>query len=184
MGIYDDISYYAEQRARRDYRIAEETYGEAVANGDVETAADMIRHLKYHAQEINELTPRPQVSAGELAWVQARPSILNDARKLQHVSDAYYKCRNSGMSERQALDLMSHRFDAKPGEAEIPTPDDMVSIVAKSKHFNNDRDDARRALAKGWNDVQAELSPPQRQVGTELKNENSQGKSQSNKQVG
>lgn len=52
--------------------------------------------------------------------------------------------------------LLSQRHDPQPGQTEIPDPNEMVDIVSKSKYFN-DKDDARAALHKGWNAVQAEL---------------------------
>lgn len=158
MSVYDTIAQFAREKALTDYQIATREYEAAVNEGDVVRAAEMQRHLRYHAKEIDELAPKLQVNQAELSWIQHRPAILNNPKKLQEVSDAYYKCRNAGMNERQALDLMSHRFDSRPGKAEVPTPDDVVDIVSRSKYFNGDKDDARQALSRSWHDVQRELA--------------------------
>jgi hypothetical protein len=95
------------------------------------------------------------VSPAELAWIKGRPSILNNPKKLQEVSDAYYAARNSGMSEGRALALMAERFDVRDVETPVLGSEELIDVFARSKYAGNDRDQLKRDYNAGYHKMMA-----------------------------
>ena len=159
MSIYDQISEYAVEKARRDLRTASEQYDDAVARGDVDEATNLLRHVRYHSQELAELTPQQQLTPRQASFLAQRPSIRDNPQKLAALRDDYLACLKAGVPDDsdEMFRILSGRHDPQPGNAELPDPRELVDIVSRSRHFNGDKDEARRALHKSWGDVQAEL---------------------------
>jgi hypothetical protein len=156
---YDEIGQYALEKATRDFRIARDQYTDAVNRGALDEASDLLRHVRYHAQEVNELAPQPQLTQAQQAFLDARPTIRDNPKKLEALAADYRALLKAGVPDdsSEMFRLLSGRHDQKPGESEVPTPADMIDMVSRSKHFGN-KEEARRALHQGWQDVQQELA--------------------------
>jgi hypothetical protein len=159
MGIYDEIGQYAAEKAARDLRLAEQEYQTAVSQNDWDHAATCLRHIKYHSDEIAAFTPAQQLTPAQQTFLNARPSIRDNPQKLEALRADYMALLKAGVPDdsSQMYNLLSQRHDPQPGQTELPDPAEMISIVSRSRHFNGDKEEARKALAKSYNDVQAEL---------------------------
>jgi hypothetical protein len=151
----DDVQQTAYNQAVRDYRIAEEEYRQAQQNGDTEQAAIMLRHLKYHENEIREYG-QPVLTEREQRWLAARPSLLENPQKLAKLQQINNQILAAGVERNsdRFFEMLGHHFD---GPTELPDPTEMIDIVSRSKYMDS-KEDARKALDRGWRDVQQELA--------------------------
>jgi hypothetical protein len=146
----DEALDSARRQAEQELVTAQRNYSDAMRNGDTENAGTYLRHLHILKQNADALgvpdRSQPQFSAREAAWLQQRPSLMNDSRRLQEVGRVADQLIAAGYQRNsdaffQALNM---RVDPKNTDTELPTPDEAVAItMGRSKYASRTLDEKR-----------------------------------------
>jgi hypothetical protein len=138
----DTAIAYAKASAEQDFINATRAYEDAQRRGDATEAGAALRYMALHQQQVQQFdnlarqnSPQSQFTAREQQWLNQRPSLMQDQRKLQQVQQVAQQLMAQGYkrdsdSFYSALNL---RVDAP---SELPSPDEAVKIAFNSKYAN------------------------------------------------